>query len=143
VKIIEKGGIIHLSYNVDTPSGDFFYAHDFEPYKPIIKQSNMKTLVKTTPTVPTITIEELRGDELICYKCKGTNHKDGVAVLTELPYNSLGVIYGFINLGYSNSLPTYLKPTRNESIAEAMKNRTLRVFNTQKEMLTAILNNEV
>jgi hypothetical protein len=108
----------------------------------------MKTLVNQTPEPVTISINELSGKELICYKCKGSGHTDTVAFLSKMSYyqeptNTCYTGFGFVYLGYSNTRPSYIAHTWHESIQLAMKSRTLRVFETQKEMLTAILNNEI
>jgi len=83
-----------------------------------------------------INIDELRGDELIAYKCK--SDKESYAVLCKIWHGN----YGFLALNNSDSNPRYVGQTWISAIKLAAKNRDLKVFYSMQEMLEAMVNKE-
>lgn len=84
-----------------------------------------------------ITLSEMTGEELVCYKTGGKNSlNDHIATLSKLPNGS----YGFINLGNSNCKPVFQEPTRECAIQTAATSRQLYVFESQKDLISAIYN---
>ena len=83
-----------------------------------------------------VTISDLNGDELIAYKCKSDS--GAYAVLSKLT----NFQWGFIPLNNSNSNPRYIGKGWFSSIKEASKSRDLKVFDSMKEMLSAMINKE-
>lgn len=84
-----------------------------------------------TEITRTLTIEDLTGKEIVVYKSKGT--KEGHCILSRLEGSS----WAFIPM-YASGAPRYVSKSKEGCLFEAGKNRQLLVFDSYKELISAI-----
>jgi hypothetical protein len=94
----------------------------------------MKNLI-VEETCENITIDKLKGIEIVSYKCKG--NKNQYATLCKLG-KTYPAQYGFCVIGDSTSAPRFESNSWMDSIKEASKIRNLKIFNSSEELIEAI-----
>ena len=98
-------------------------------------------LIITPEKAQEIRVSELKGKELVAYRCRrseGNTDSPTYAVLSKLGSSR----YGFVPLNYSNSNPTFEGHSWQEAVEIASKNRQLAAFDSMKEMIEAMHTNK-
>jgi hypothetical protein len=104
----------------------------------------MKKLIIEIPK-ECINLNSLQGNEIIAYKCKSEHDSHAILVNIKMTVNADNRIYGygFIPMNSSNSNIRYKSSTWREAIEAAISGgRTLFVFESEKDLAKAILNNQ-
>lgn len=91
----------------------------------------------TTLSQPEVLVDQLEGKEIVAYRCSNSTNNH-VAMLSRLHKNESNSRFGFINIGYPTSAPTYTTNTFFDSLRAAQGNRKLFVFDNQAELIEAI-----
>lgn len=104
----------------------------------------MKKLVVQIPQSFT-TLDSLNGNEIIAYKCKSEFSSHAILVSIKMTVDVKDKIYGygFIPMNSSNSNIRYKSSSWHEAIKAAVAGgRVLFVFESEKDLAEAILNNK-
>jgi hypothetical protein len=117
----------------------------------------MKKLITTPEQMTTVQLDHLRGNEIIAYRCKSKTEvyrilspliplisaeaaRGGSRYGSFTAIAEVGPKYGFVYMGGSGTMPSYIENTWIASIEAALKApRQLFVFASQDELLQAIL----